>query len=323
MTQRARVLGAWLYVALLVAVWATMRRGTDDSGLATVLAFGPRWVWGVPVLLCLPRPGRGVRLPAGLAALIVLGPIMGFVWAGAWSSRSVPAGRSVRLMTANLGSRLVVPSALFDLVHRLNPDVVVMQECTERAAEAFVERPWSYHDDDGLCFASRVPVEDAAIRYRQDTFGRGAFGARYRLRLGDVPIEIANLHLDSPRDGILALVRGTDGRAGLQAAITERRDQSRLVRQWLADADQQTVIVAGDFNVMEESAIYRESWGFLRNAFSTAGLGWGYTKRENWFLAARIDHVLTGPRWWARRAWVEAGIGSDHRPLVVDLVLTP
>ena len=86
---------------------------------------------------------------------------------------------------------------------------------------------------------------------------------------------------------------------------------------------QQTVIVAGDFNVMEESAIYRESWGRLRNAFSTAGLGWGYTKRENWLLAARIDHVLTGPRWRATRAWVETWNGSDHRPLVVDLVLTP
>jgi len=82
------------------------------------------------------------------------------------------------------------------------------------------------------------------------------------------------------------------------------------------------LLVAGDFNLMPDSAIYRESWSHLQNAFSAGGLGWGYTKREAWVLAARIDHILVGPRWQVVRAWVESSSGSDHRPLVADLVLT-
>ena len=42
--------------------------------------------------------------------------------AGAWASGPAPAGRSIRLVTANLGSRLAVPSALADLVGRLAPE---------------------------------------------------------------------------------------------------------------------------------------------------------------------------------------------------------
>ncbi len=313
--------GAWFYLCLLIGVWAMVWRFADDASAATVVAFGPRWVWGVPLCWFLPLPGRRLSLPFTLAALVVLGPIMGFVAAGASARTPVSDGRGVRLITANLGSRLLVPSEFANLVSRLHADVVLMQECTERAEQAFTGSEWSFHTDDGLCLGSRLPVEEAVVRYRQNESGHGAFGARYRLRLGDARLDIVNMHLDTPRDGIMSIVRGSGGLSGLQAAIAQRREQSRRVRQWLVDADQATLVVAGDFNLVEESAIYRESWGHLQNAFSAAGLGWGYTKRENWLLAARIDHVLVGPRWRVTRAWVDAANGSDHRPLVVDLVL--
>jgi vancomycin resistance protein VanJ len=318
----AHVTAGWVYVALLLVVWAAIRFLSDDVALPTLIAFGPRWAWAVPLLVFAPRLNRGLGLPVLAALIIVLGPIMGFIGTAAWGRQERVAGWPLRIVTANLASRKLVTAELVHMVGRLKPDIVLMQECTERAAPAFPPDLWSFREDDGLCLASRHPVDEVAVRYRRNTPGHGAFGARYRVRLGEVRFEIANLHLDSPRDGIASLLQSFKGLRGIEAAIAQRREQSRLVRDWLAAVDEASLIVAGDFNLTPDGAIYRESWGDLQNAFSEAGLGWGYTKRERWGLAARIDHILLGRRWLVGRAWLEAANGSDHRPLVADITLT-
>ena len=77
-------------------------------------------------------------------------------------------------------------------------------------------------------------------------------------------------------------------------------------------------IVAGDFNLPLESAIYRRDWATLQNAFSAAGFGLGHTKRSRWF-GIRIDHVLAGSKSRIERCWIGPDVGSDHRPLVAEL----
>ena len=72
-----------------------------------------------------------------------------------------------------------------------------------------------------------------------------------------------------------------------------------------------------------DSCIYRRDWNDYRSAFSGAGLGFGYTERVrvrglSW--GVRIDHVLTGSSWRCRSCRVGADVGSDHLPLVADLV---
>jgi endonuclease/exonuclease/phosphatase family metal-dependent hydrolase len=322
MTPRLRTRLAWGYVAVLVLVWIALWRFSDDASVPTVIAFGPRWAWALPLLALLPRAPRGLALPLGLGAIVVLGPIMGFVGGGAWPGAADVPGLPLRIMSANLGSRQLVSGLLVSMIDRLRPDLVLMQECTERAEPAFAPDLWTFQEDDGLCVASRHPLDEIAVRYRRDEFGHGAFAARYRVRFNDRVIDVANVHLDSPRDGLTAIVQDAGGFGGLRAAIEQRRTQSRLVRAWLDQADQASLVVAGDFNLMPDGAIYRESWSHLLNAYSAGGLGWGYTKREGWITAARIDHILVGSRWQVTSAWVEAPSGSDHRPLVADLVLT-
>jgi hypothetical protein len=68
-----------------------------------------------------------------------------------------------------------------------------------------------------------------------------------------------------------------------------------------------------------ESAIYREAWGAWTNAFSHAGFGLGWSKYTRWH-GVRVDHVLYPAGWECLRAWVEPGLGLDHRPVVADLV---
>jgi vancomycin resistance protein VanJ len=78
------------------------------------------------------------------------------------------------------------------------------------------------------------------------------------------------------------------------------------------------VVVLGDFNTPTDSASYRESWSPFTNAFSAAGFGFGNTHFTE-KTAIRIDHVLLGPGWTCRRAWVGPHVGWGHRPVVADI----
>jgi endonuclease/exonuclease/phosphatase (EEP) superfamily protein YafD len=79
--------------------------------------------------------------------------------------------------------------------------------------------------------------------------------------------------------------------------------------------------VAGDFNLPPESHVLRRDWGDLRNAFSDAGWGFGYTMFSGPF-AVRIDHILHTADLRAVRARVERGFPSEHQPLIADLAWT-
>jgi len=67
-----------------------------------------------------------------------------------------------------------------------------------------------------------------------------------------------------------------------------------------------------------ESTIYRANWGSCRNAFSSVGHGFGWTRVLPHF-SLRIDHVLSCGGWRPLHAMVGPDLGSDHLPLIVDL----
>src|SRR5262249_41243319 len=114
--------------------------------------------------------------------------------------------------------------------------------------------------------------------------------------------------------------RGWRGAPDLIANTALRRLESGVARDRAARMVPRAIVV-GDFNLPVESAIYREAWGAGSNAFSRTGLGFGWTEETRWHRV-RVDHVLRGPDWECRRAWVEPRLGFDHRAVVADLVLT-
>ena len=44
----------WLYAAAIVGVWLVIRLAGDRWWLATLMLFGPRWVYATPALVLLP-----------------------------------------------------------------------------------------------------------------------------------------------------------------------------------------------------------------------------------------------------------------------------
>jgi endonuclease/exonuclease/phosphatase (EEP) superfamily protein YafD len=62
----------------------------------------------------------------------------------------------------------------------------------------------------------------------------------------------------------------------------------------------------------------------LRDAFSSAGRGYGYTHGHSTrlgFSFLRIDHVLLSPEIGVADCFVGQKEASDHRPVIADLLL--
>ena len=167
--------------------------------------------------------------------------------------------------------------------------------------------------------AAEVMDRSALARVRQDQSGIGGAGyvVRYTLRTPGGMVNVTNLHLETPRKGFEGLMAGNVEQLRLNTTL--RDVESTLARRWV-DAARGPTIVAGDFNTPVESRIFQEHWGDLADAFSRTGIGLGMTKYNGW-IRIRIDHVLTNDALRPVRARVWTDVGSDHRPLIADLML--
>lgn len=323
---RALAWAAWGYAALVAVVGIVLWGLGDRWWLATVYLFGPRWVVLLPLALLVPaaallRPR--LLLPLLAAALVMLFPVMGL--RTGWRAL-LPGGGgegALRVVSFNAAGEPWAAERLIARVAEWRPGVVAVQECTDRVAEAFGRLDgWVQRRDGQLCLLSRFPVRSAEVmdRSRFDLVRDAGIGGtsaavRYTLDAPGGPVQLVNLHLETPRKGLEGVLRNDNSR--VEANAIARGIESRVVARW-AVQEQLPLVVAGDFNLPVESRIYRESWGAFTNAFSRAGRGFGFTRFNGW-IRVRIDHVLAGPGWRVERAFVGPEVGSDHRPVVADL----
>jgi endonuclease/exonuclease/phosphatase (EEP) superfamily protein YafD len=306
-----------VYGGVVLLAWLTIRLLGDRVAVAGPILFGPRWFLLVPALLLGPV-ALALRRSGALAgvlgiALFVLGPVMDFR-----ASLGEDSSGGLRIMTHNLGRDAPTSARLMAILARTRPDVVVLQECIPDEVPIVADGYFTDYQDQ-LCLLSRFPIAGIDVRDRKDVWDRGGSGAivLYTLRTPNGPLQILNVHLETVREGIQALRHGDFAEA--KENVSERAWESELARAW-ADRATAPLLVGGDFNMPVESAIYRRYWSHLRNAFSEAGFGWGWTKRTRLF-GVRIDHVLTSQELACSRAWIEGETGSDHRPLMADCQL--
>jgi endonuclease/exonuclease/phosphatase family metal-dependent hydrolase len=324
-----------LYGLATLAVWAAFYFGGDRWWLATVMLFGPRWVYAIPLpFLALMAAITSRRLLLVLAALAVVHvvPIMGFhaSWTGPAQNRPV-----LRVMSFNVDAWRVDGKRLAEFIHEFQPDVVALQEyphpgairITGRKIDLTWPQGWQVVHSDEFLLATRLQIVD--WEHFEVPERRGSVsGIAYTLERKGEKLRFFNLHLLSPRPGLEAVLsRRTvldPAESGkLVEVIQVRAAESQALRDWVAAATLPT-IVAGDFNMPCDSTIYRRDWSELSDAFSQSGFGFGYTKvMVKWGCqyGARIDHVLFGPDWRACRCWVGPDLGSDHLPLIADLQL--
>ena len=219
-----------------------------------------------------------------------------------------------------MGGGASQPGALDELLTVEAPDVIVLQE-SGREVLRF---------DAGLVPARRGrnvraqpfpdPGRGRARPERRLAHGRLRAIIRYTLDTPLGRVDLTNVHLETPREGLEAILGfGPGAAAELEAKNAQRLIEARLAREWVDASVSSLRLVAGDFNTPVESHLFRDRWRDFRDCHSAAGWGFGFTKHTR-RIGTRIDHVLDGRRARVRtpRASGRARGGATRR-LVVEI----
>ena len=313
----------WLLVAFMLLVAAIYHAFGDRTWWGTALIYSGRWPWLVPIAILVPFAfawRRAALLPLGLAALVVMGPVMGGTLSTAplWSKDKV-----LRVLTFNVEGGPVVGLRLKELLDATRPDIAGFEECGEPMHAALGQlEGWTVVDTASqVCFLSRYPLRAPPRRMFAKDFqaaGGSAQAARYEVMAPIGTVTVFVLHLETPRHGVEHLLSDPANAPRLIDANNILRDtESRVVRRWI-DSTSGARIVMGDFNLPVESVIWQRYWSSLQDTFDASGNGWGYTKMNGW-IRVRIDHVLIDDHLKAVGGHVGDDWGSDHLPYLAEV----
>jgi endonuclease/exonuclease/phosphatase family metal-dependent hydrolase len=304
--------------ALPWVVWAALRATGSERGfpLVPAMSFTP-YAAATSVLPVAAAVAARSRT-AGILAIGASAALAGSVLGRRGVRSPVPAGPTVRIATVSLRRGLVRPGPVIDLVRRLRVDVLSVQELTPRAdrrlraaglddllpaSHVIPARPGSAPSASGAVW-TRVPATPAGAvegSFEQPTLRLELPGAR--------PVELTAVHTWPPATSARSVRIWEDDLAALPAP------DRRSLR-----------VLAGDFNATLDHAalraVLRRGW---TDAAQRAGRGLSWTWRPLRLPGPRLalDHVLVDPRIGVAGVQLVHLAGSDHRALVVDLVLPP
>jgi vancomycin resistance protein VanJ len=319
-------------MALAVGMlWAV----SESAWWGTVFTFLPRLPFlfapGVLLLCSLLVHRRSVAVNAFALALVLI-PLMGLRLnvGGLWAGDSEPP--HLRIVSCNVQYYHPDFESVLREITALGPDVVALQEApfdNELLGQYFPG--WQMVHVSEFWVLSRFPMKQLDVC--RSAFIEHSSAVTVQIDSPQGPLVLHNLHLTTPRYGLLSLswssVCDGSGPDALERWTQLRRDEAREARDYI---DKQgsglPVVIVGDFNTPVCSRLYRSTWEGFTNAFDAAGLGFGYTApcttHRHWINDlpwVRIDHILTDAHWSVGRCGIGRGKGSDHRLIWADLSL--
>lgn len=300
--------------------------------LANLFQIAPLWVLFFPLyalyILDGFRKQKGGTYVYIIFSLVILIGIMGFQVNPRirdWSQERSQS--SVRVFSMNIGfdrdiGQRIDMNKLIKFIGETNPDIITLQEVGDpkilkSVQDVLPNETWYGTFEKGFTLISKFKIKDSQIRSRGFFNDGGSVVGKHELISKDKSITFFNVHLDTPRWGVEAILSDKLDAVDKMKIITARQErESASTSAWASSS--QNVIVSGDFNMRDVNPIYRTYWSKFSNAFSKVGFGLGYTKYTRRH-GVRIDHVLFDSDWKAIKAYVGPDLNSDHRPLVVDL----
>ncbi len=304
--------------------------------------------WQVELLRYLPFPVFLLPSVVGLLASLWLGwvwrwlalltfvgvttNIMGLVWGSADSGH----GR-LRVMTYNVKAYKAIdkPLSIASIAAEIAwhaPDILVMQDAGRFAGIGTKQ----------LRELGVIPVGHEIV-----ALGQYVITSRYPLRncylgnmsfrsaahqymhcsvlVGERMIDVITPHFLSPRKGLNATRHELwDGMDDWLENYNDRLAQAHALADVIASI-QRPLIVAGDLNAPEQSPVVQKLIEVgLRDAYSNSAFGYGYTvghALRPGVSLLRIDHILISSELGVASAEVGGKLGSEHRPVIADLLL--
>ena len=334
----AVALACALYAAFVSALALMNALGPERWWFAGVNMFLPQLLWALPGLFLLPLTAlyarRWIWLPLA-TVLFVAGPLMGFCWSRQSAPASVPDGVSLRVMTYNVQLwQSAYARGVVDEIQKADPDVLLLQDARAAGPTILDEflKTWKVASFGQYIIASKFPILDRVvgdISYRGET--HTFLRARVNVRGRNVTLSTA--HFATPRDALSTfrspkLLASPEFWAAsvprIQRNLSDRMVQARALADDLRHVED-PLVVGGDFNVPASSLASRTLTDLgLVDAFAAGGRGYGYTfghtlRLRRSFL--RLDRILASRHFTVVSSHVGGASGSDHRPVIADLVL--
>ena len=258
--------------------------------------------------LALRRPRLAV-LAATLALVNVA--VLGISLTPTATASGEPARGSLRLVVANVEVGNTDFAAVGRLVTRTHPDVFGVTELTPAMARHLARELPQYHgrvleprgDAYGIGIFSRVPLRSARVVHLPADGGPPT--AVVSVRLAGRSVAVVVTHVHTPFAGSIH-VRQLEALAEARPSLGER------------------VVVCGDFNTPPWSGPLRDFAGSagLRDLYG--GHAWRGYSWPTWssLLRVPLDNCFVSSGVAVTDYRDGPNVGSDHRPLVVDLGVT-
>jgi len=341
----ARVRGmlqAWVLLGAVVAGALTLawRWGDEHTWWIELLRYVPYPVWLLPaasglLLAFWLRPLW--RWLALVSVVLVLGPVMGLSLGQGRATAGDAVGKQpLRVMTYNIKAyRARWLDGAFDAIAeeivRRAPDVLVMQDAGQmfwrgRPVPQLMPAlaPYRLKAVDQYVVASRLPLRDCQT-------GDMPIGStahpylRCTVMVGTRAVTVVTAHTLTPREGLnAARSEAMGGLDDWQQNFAGRMAQARQLAA-AVQALPRPLILAGDLNATQASPVLQVLLDAgLTIGVTQAGIGWGFTighalKPHVSFL--RIDHILVSADIAVVRAVAGSRWGSEHRPVIADLLV--
>lgn len=217
---------------------------------------------------------------------------------------------NLRVLTINVWDRSSNASAVLAYIDQVKPDIIAAQEVTEAWVELLRPLEANYRAFTPPRFKAGMPA--LALYWRVES-GEPAHRFEEGLPMLYLPITVAGRTLDFVN--VHPRAPYTAGRAA-----THRGMMGGLVT-WL-NTLKHPRIVAGDLNTSIWSLLYRD----FRQETGLLNTRQGYGVQGTWPswlgpFRTTLDHILVDPTIEVAHIEVGPHVGSDHRPLLADLVV--
>ena len=307
----------WLIIAPLSITAAARAARLGESSSLLLLATGLTPLLGPPALVALgiglwQRRWPLAAVSAATAAAHLVSALSG-LGAPVPAPSSAGALPALRLFSANVYHANRDLGRIGQEIRATAPDLVALQEVDPDGAAGLqrsgvlARYPYAVTElrksPFGIGLWSRLPIADSQV---QDVHGMVVIKAT--ILVGSHRLQLYTVHTVAPLG---------DDRVRWQAQLRWVEEEIRQERGPL--------VVAGDFNATRYHPSFRQLLSErLGDAHEQRGKGWATTwPRDRWPLPPlmRLDHVLISPDIGVRSVREGLGQGSDHRPIIAELVL--
>ncbi|WP_242072344.1 endonuclease/exonuclease/phosphatase family protein [Microcoleus sp. FACHB-68] len=239
---------------------------------------------------------------------------------------------SLKILSFNCYWNNTTPQALIKLVEQHKPDLLFLQETNAaHAKKAFptLKVSYPYHvDAPTISFFSKYPIQFAE---RLNLAGHKQVQQRAIIRVNQQDVMIYHIQVTAP------WIRPRKFFSLFSVPTYVYYDRTKEIKDLVERLQKESLpmIVAGDFNMTDQSQDYDSVKKVLKDAFLASGFGFGFTWPHGWdvglilkkfhwklnFPLVRIDYVWYSKHWSSQHSKVLPAVGSDHLPVETYLYL--